>query len=118
MSAQLSKMHIRFIQSQNNFFLFVDDDTKGDKLPISQLYVKDNANFYLVNQNDPISEEQSLRILFKESTDALNTLECTLNLQSVQKQSETYEDALLFFNVDTDKVTQLLLLNIQAIKDN
>jgi len=118
MSTQLSKMHVRFIQSQKNFFLFTNDDTKGQRLPIAQIYVKDNSTFYLVNQNNPISEEQTLRILFKESTDALKTLECTVNMQAVQKESETYEDALLFFHVDTDKVTQLLLLSIQALKDD
>lgn len=118
MSAQLSKLHVRFIQSQTNFFLFTQDDTQGQKLPIAQIYVKDNSHFYLVNQNDPVPDEQTLRIVFKESTDALNTLECTVNLQALEQESEAYEDALLFFHADADKVTQLLLLNIQTIKDN
>jgi hypothetical protein len=118
MSAQLSKMHVRFIQSQKNFYLFTHDDTQGQKLPISQLYVKDNSNFYLVNQDGPIHDEQTLRIVFKESTDALNTLECTVTLQALEQENEAYEDALLFFHVDVEKVTQLLLLNIQTVKDN
>jgi len=118
MSAQLSKLHVRFIQSQKNFLLLTNDDAKGETLPISQIYVKDNSSFYLLNLGDPISNEQTLRILFKESTSALNTLECTVNIQTIEKESETYEDALLFFHVDTSKVTQLLLLNIQTVKDN
>jgi len=118
MSAQLSKLHVRFIQSQKDFLLITNDDTKGQTLPVSQIYVKDNSSFYFLNQNNPIPDEQKLRILFKESTSALNTLECTLNIQTVEKGSETYEDALLFFHVDTSKVTQLLLLTIQALKDN
>lgn len=117
MSAQLSKLHVRFIQSQKNFFLFVNDDTKGKKLPIAQIYVKNNNSLYFANLDDTIADSQTLRILFKESTDSLNTLECTLDIQTIDNQSEAYEDALLFFNVDTDKVTQLLLLNIQTLKD-
>lgn len=118
MSTQLSKLHVRFIQSQKHFLLFANGDTKGQKLPISQIYVKDNNRLYLVNQNAPIDDKQTLRIVFKESTDALNTLECTVNLQVIEKESEAYEDALLFFHVDEDKVTQLLLLNIQEVRDN
>ena len=118
MSAQLSKLHVRFIQSQKHFFLFANNDTKGQRLPIAQTYVKDNNSLYFVNLDDTIADEQTLRVLFNESTDALNTLDCTLGLQSIDKESEAYEDALLFFNVDTDKVTQLLLLNIQTLKDD
>lgn len=118
MSAQLSKLHVRFIQSQKNFLLLTKDNTKGETLPVSQIYVKDNSSFYLLNQSNLIPDEQTLRILFKESTSALNTLECTVNIQTIEQGSETYEDALLFFHADTDKVTQLLLLNIQTVKDD
>lgn len=118
MSAQLSKLHVRFIQSQKNFYLFTQDDPKGERLPISQIYVKDNNNLFFINQNNPIHEGQTLRIVFQESTDALQTLECTVDFQIIEKESEAYEDALLFFHVDPDKVTQLLLLNIQTLKSN
>jgi hypothetical protein len=118
MSAQLSKMHVRFIQSQKNFHLLTHNDIKGETLPITHIYVKDNSSFYLLNQNDSIADDQTLHIRFTEPTSALNTLDCTVNVQSVEKGSDTYDDALLFFNVNTDKVTQLLLLNIQAVKDN
>lgn len=118
MSTQLSKMHVRFIQSQKYFLLFAGGDTKGQRLPISQIYVKDSNHLYIVNQNDPVDDKQTLRIVFEESTDALNTLECNGNLEVVEQESDAYEDALLFFHVDEQKVTQLLLLNIQEVKDN
>lgn len=118
MSAQLSKLHVRFIQSQKNFYLLREKESKGEKLPITQLYVKDNHHLYLVNQSDLIAEDQNISILFKEATDALNTLECTLSVDDIKKGSEDYEDALLFFNVDTDKVKQVLLLTIQTLNDN
>ncbi len=116
MSAQLSKLHVRFIQTQKNFHLLKDAQTKAEKLPLSQLYVKDNNNFYLINQNSPIQEDQALSILFKEATPALDNLDCKLSVQEIQKHSEEYEDALLFFNTQTQDIKQLLLLSIEEIK--
>ena len=115
MSTQLSKLHVRYIQTQKNFYLLKDGETKGEKLPLSQLYVKDNSNFYLINQGDPIGQEQDLSILFKEPTPALNTLNCTVSAKEIEKESEDYEDALLFFNIGPADVQQILLLTIQDI---
>lgn len=116
MSTQLSKLHVRFIQTQKNFYLFKGEDTKGEKLPFSQLYVKDNNNFYLINQNSPISEGQVVTLTFKEATPALNTLTCKAASQEMLNGSEELEDALLFFNAEPQDVKQLLLLTIQEIQ--
>lgn len=115
MSTQLSKLHVRFIQTQKNFYLFKGEGTKGEKLPLSQLYVKDNNNFYLINQNSPISEDQ-VTLTFKEPTPALNTLTCKVSSQEMPNGSEEHEDALLFFNAEPQDVKQLLLLTIQEVK--
>jgi len=114
MSIQLSKLHVRFIQTQKNFHLQTAD-TKTQKLPISQLYIKDNIHLYLINKSEAIKEENTLNLSFKEATPALNTLSCEFSVQEIQKESEGYEDALLFFNTDADEVNQLLLLSIKAI---
>jgi len=111
----LSKLHVRFIQSQQNFYL---QNKEGTKLPISQLYVKDTNNFYVVLTAEPLIKEDHLTISFKEKTPALNTLECQFNVEALSNDSEDYEDALLFFNVDEEKVKQVLLLNLQSLKDS
>lgn len=114
----LSKLHVRFIQSQTNFYLQADSDAKALKLPISQLYVKDTNNFYLVLMDTLSFKEDSLALSFKEKTPALNTLECTFTLTQLSNDSEDYEDALLFFNVDESKVKQVLLLSLADLKDS
>lgn len=114
----LSKLHVRFIQSQKNFYVQVNPDEKALNLPLSQLYVKDTNNFYLVLMNEISFPQKSLGISFKEKTPALNTLECQFALTELSKTSEDYEDALLFFNVDEQKVKQVLLLNLDSLKDS
>ena len=114
MSTQLSKLHVRFIQTQKDFYLHTADK-KAQKLPLSQLYIKDNIHFYLINKSEPIKQEQSLQLSFKEPTPALNTLSCEFNIQEVPEKSEEYEDALLFFNTNSEEVNQLLLLSIKTI---
>jgi len=114
----LSKLHVRFIQSQKNFYLQSDSDKKVHQLPISQLYVKDTNNFYLVLMDELNFEQDSLQINFKEKTPALNTLQCHFSLTQLCKTSEDYEDALLFFNVDEQKVKQVLLLTLDSLKDS
>ena len=114
MSAQLSKLHVRFIQSQKNFTLLQGDSKQ--KLPLSQLYVKDNNFFYFINTGKAIQENQNISILFKEKTHALQTLECGVNKQEISAGSEEFEDALLFFNEEESKVTQLFLLEISSLE--
>lgn len=117
MSMQLSKLHVRFIQSQKNLFLLTDTGNKEVKLPISQLYVKDNSSFYLINEGKVLNEDEKISILFNEETHALKSLQCDVIKQEVPHGSEEYEDALLFFNVDTSKVKQLFLLHINSLDE-
>lgn len=114
MSAQLSKLHVRFIQSQKNFYLLQGDSQQ--KLPLSQLYVKDNNFFYFINTSEAIQENQNISILFKEKTHALQTLECSVNKKEILAGSEEFEDALLFFNEEESKVSQLFLLEVSSLK--
>jgi len=116
MSTQLSKMHVRFIQTQKSFYLLSNADSKPQNLPLSHLYVKDNASFYLINQNTPMTEDQTLTITFKEPTPALDRLDCDLKVHEIHKESEDYEDAVLFFHVDPESITQVLLLTIRDIR--
>ncbi len=115
MSAQLSKLHVRFIQSQKSFLLLREKEKNGENLPITQLYVKDKQNFYFINMNTPLQEEQNLIIQFREPTPALNCLDCGVHMHEIQKGSEEYEETLLFFNVEASEVNQLLLLTIEEI---
>jgi len=114
----LSKLHVRFIQSQTNFYLQTNPDTKALKLPLSQLYVKDTSNFYLVLMEETSLKQDTLSISFKEKTPALNTLECQFTFNELSNTSEDYEDALLFFHVDEQSVKQILLLSLDSLKDS
>ncbi len=118
MSTQLSKLHVRFIQSQKNFFLLKEPGNTQEKLPISQLYVKDNTSFYLILQSQSLNEDEAIRIQFQEETHALRSLECDVTKKEIVPGSEEYEDALLFFNVDASKVTQVFLLQINSLKES
>lgn len=117
MSAQLSKLHVRYIQTQKSFSLLTNAGTTEKKLPLFQLYIKDNGNFYLILKENPV-HEKTMSILFKEPTDALKTLRCDVLVSEIAKTDDSFEDTLLFFNTDTSKVKQVLLLNIDAIEGN
>ena len=117
MATQLSKLHVRFIQSQKSFLLLIGKDKKGQKLPLSQLYIKDNDSFYLIFETKTLTDKEPLEIHFNEATHALKTLTCTVTSQEIVQETEEYEDALLFFNVDTSKVKQLFQLHITEIKE-
>lgn len=114
----LSKLHVRFIQSQKNFYLLQNNENKEIKLPISQLYVKDTDNFYLVLKDKALDVNAQLSINFKEKTPALNTLNCNFEATILENNSEEHEDALLFFNIDESEVKQVLLLNLQSLTDS
>lgn len=115
MPAELSKLHVRYIQTQKSFSLLRGEIKQ--KLPLSQLYVKDNGHFYLLLQNNRLQEE-SVRIRFSEPTDALKSLTCDVSVQEIESSSEAYEDALLFFHLGTSELKQLLLLSIDALSEN
>jgi len=114
----LSKLHVRFIQSQNNFYLISGNENKETQLPIAQLYVKDTSNFYLILKDKTLDANSELSINFKEKTPALNTLSCKFDATILENASEEHEDALLFFNVDESEVKQVLLLSLQSLTDS
>ncbi|MBE0498248.1 MAG: hypothetical protein IBX43_03295 [Campylobacterales bacterium] len=116
MPAELSKLHVRYIQTQKSFSLLRGE--KKEKLPLSQLYVKDNGHFYLIIQNTPLHEAEAVSVRFSEPTDALTSLTCDARVQELAPSNEAYEDALLFFNLDTSNLKQLLLLSISALSEN
>ena len=116
-SMSLSKLHVRFIQSQKNFYLTQGDSIKAQKLPIAQLYVKDTNSFYMVITEEPLVQSDNLSIIFKEQTHALKTLECDFEVDILKSDSEDFEDALLFFQIDENKVKQVLFLQLQTLKD-
>ncbi|MDA3946280.1 MAG: hypothetical protein PF439_06335 [Helicobacteraceae bacterium] len=117
MQAQLSKLHVRFIQTQKSFSLLKDDNSQGDVLAHEQLYIKNNSSFYFINKGDLIQDEKAITLLFKEPNDYLNTLRCEVSAVTIEKGSDMYDDALLFFHVDEADVKQLLLLSTERISD-
>lgn len=116
MPSELTKLHVRYIQTQKSFSLLQGE--KRVKLPLAQLYVKDNGHFYLILRNSPLHQIEVLSILFNEPTDALKSLSCDVGVQELAPSDEAYEDALLFFNLETSEVQQLLLLSILALSEN
>jgi len=117
MPEQLSKLHVRFIQTQKSFFLIKNKGTNGDKLPLEQLYIKNNGSFYFINLGDEIGQ-QIFTLLFKESNDYLKSLRCDVSANVIEKGSDEFEDALLFFHADASEVRQLLQLSIESISDS
>jgi len=113
----LSKLHVRFIQSQKNFYLTQGDTIKEQKIPIAQLYVKDTNSFYMVITDGPLAHEDNISITFKEKTHALTSLVCDFKVDILKSDSEDYEDALLFFHIDEAKVKQVLFLQLQTLTD-
>ncbi len=118
MSSQLSKLHIRFIQTQAHFFLTTEGKSKGEKVSLSQLYIKNSGSFYFVNLGDPLQDGQEITLLFKEANDYLRSLRCMVTAHEIQKSSDEYDDALLFFHIEPNKVKQLLLLTVDALSDD
>jgi hypothetical protein len=118
MSSQLSKLHIRYIQTQENFFLTTEDKSKGEKIPLNQLYIKNSGSFYFVNLGDALQDGQQVTLLFKEANDYLKSLRCTVTAHDIQRSGEEYDDALLFFHIEPNKVKQLLLLSVDTTSDD
>ncbi len=114
----LSKLHIRFIQSQKNFLVKTGEKDTAISFPITSLYVKDMQNFYLIIKNEVLHSSDTMQLVFNEKTPALNSLNCEVSTHTLTPQSEEYEDALLFFNTDPSKVSQVILLKVQGLSDN
>lgn len=117
MPTQLSKLHVRYIQTQKSFSLIKDEGSSGDKLPLEQLYIKNNGSFYFVNLGNEIGQH-TLTLLFKESNDYLKKLRCVVSANVIEKGSDEYDDALLFFHTNASDVKELLLLSIESISDS
>ena len=117
MPTQLSKLHVRFIQTQKSFILQRDENAKNEKLPLENLYIKNNTNFYLINQADDIQENSSISLSFKEPNDYLKSLRCEINAKVIEKGSDEYEEALLFFHQDESTIRQVLLLTLQTTEE-
>jgi len=115
MAPLLSKLHVRFIQTQKHFLLQRSADSTNETLPLQQLYVKSNDSFYFINLTDDIDDGSTVSFVFKEGNDYLSSLRCTLKVTCIDKGSDDYEEALLFFHVDASAVRQLLLLTIETI---
>lgn len=115
MASPLSKLHIRFIQTQKHFFLTGENQNKGEKLLLSQLYIKSNSSFYFVNFNGLLEDGQQAELLFKEANDYLPSLQCKVSTAVISPSSDEYEDALLFFHVDPAQVKQLALFTVKTI---
>lgn len=115
MQQQLSKLHVRFIQTQKSFFLTTDENTKGDRHALSRLYIKDSSSFYFVNEGKEIQDGQTRVLLFKESNDFLDTLACKVSARIIDKSAAEHEDALLFFHLDASEAGQILHLSVESI---
>ena len=117
MPAQLSKLHVRFIQTQKSFFLQREENSKQHKFPLENLYIKNSSNFYFANQSDTIEDGVSINLSFKESNDYLKVLRCEISVAVIEKGSDEYEEALLFFHQDESTIKQVLLLSIQSTEE-
>lgn len=115
MPPQLSKLHVRFIQTQKSFFLQRSEESKPEKLALENLYIKNNNSFYFANQSDDIGDGTAISLSFKEANDYLSSLHCDVKVHVIDKQSDEYEEALLFFHQDAAAIKQVLLLHIEAI---
>jgi hypothetical protein len=118
MSSQLSKLHIRYIQTQESFFLATQSKSKEEKIPLNRLYIKNSSSFYFVNLGDALQDGQEATLLFKEANGYLKSLRCAVTVHDILSSGDEYNDALLFFHIEPGKVKQLLLLTVDTISDD
>jgi len=117
MSAKLSKLHVRFIQTQKEFFLQRGENSKNNKLPLDNLYIKDSSHFYYANQTDDLQDNSSVNLSFKTSNDYLKSLRCEISVKIIESGSDEYEEALLFFHQDKSVIKQVLLFSIESLEE-
>ena len=118
MPATLSKLHVRFIQTQRHFSLKCESSGLKERLPLDQLYIKNNSHFYFANLSGDLQESSTIELAFTESNDYLSSLHCRCNVKVIEKGSEEYEEALLFFHQDASAINQMLLLRVETTEDN
>ena len=112
MSTSLSKLHVRFIQTHKTFLL---DHKKSNTFSSSTLYIKDSSNFYLINNEINLYGDEQFTLAFTAPTDYLKSLKCQVEATLLEKNTQEFENALLFFNMAPATVKQILLLSITNI---
>ena len=115
MSTSLSKLYVRFIQTQQTFTL--ESKQQKQKYSSSTLYIKDNSSFYLINNEESLSSGENATLNFSEKNDYLKALKCKIETTLLEVGGTEYETALLFFNVEPRTVKQVLLLKIVTIEE-
>lgn len=114
MPAILSKLHVRFIQTQQHFSLKCKASGLNERLPSNQLYIKNNSHFYFANLSGDLQDGSSIELAFTEANDYLTSLQCRCDIKVIAKGSDEYEEALLFFHQDASTINQVLLLYVEA----
>ena len=117
MPAQLSKLHVRFIQTQNNFKFQVDKGSQKESISLENLYIKNSSSFYFINTKSELVNSSNAILTFNEKNDYLAQLECQCELTIIEDGSDDYEEGLLFFQQDQNSIKQLVLLTIKSIKE-
>lgn len=118
MPATLSKLHVRFIQTQLHFSLKCKASGLTESLPLNQLYIKNNSHFYFANLSDDVQDGSSIELAFTEPNDYLRALQCRCSVKVIATESEEYEEALLFFHQDASAINQVLLLRVETTDEN
>jgi len=117
MSTQLSKLHVRFIQTQKQFKLQADTGSKKESISLENLYIKNNTSFYFINTASDLTESSNVILTFNEKNDYLTQLTCQCKLNIIEDDSDDYEEGLLFFQQEKSSIKQLVLLTIKTIKE-
>ena len=117
MSTQLSKLHVRFIQTQKQFKLQVNPEAKKESISLENLYIKNNNSFYFINTTSDLTESSNTILTFNEKNDYLTQLTCHCKLNIIEEGSDDYEEGLLFFQQEKSAIKQLILLTIETIKE-
>ena len=117
MPTQLSKLHVRFIQTQKNFKFQVDKGSKKEPISLNNLYIKNSNSFYFINTRSELKNSSNTILTFHEKNDYLTLLECQCELTVIEDGSDDYEEGLLFFQQDKSSIKQLVLLTIKSIKE-
>lgn len=118
MPSQLSKLHVRFIQTQKSFSLQQNEENQHKKFPLKNLYIKSNNSFYFLNQSDTIQDGSLITLSFNEANDYLTSMHCKVTVKEIEKKSDEYKEALLFFPINEASVHQLLLLTLESVEQN
>ena len=115
MSTSLTKLYVRFIQTQTKFSLL--HNKQPHPFESRSLYIKDNTSFYLINNEVTLSSGDKVTLSFNTANDYLKSMKCKVETTVLEEASDEKETALLFFNMEPRTVKQILLLTIVAIEE-